>query len=66
MIQITKNEAMFLQSKFPHKKIHDMYTGDVHIEKMIRRTKNHYWCTEVLAVIDALNNYRVEGVKHGE
>ena len=58
MIPITKDEAMYVRSHFPNKRVFDMYTGARHIEKMVRRTKNHFWCTETSAVLKCLREYR--------
>ena len=38
MISINKDEALYLAKLFPPKKVRDMYTGDLHIERMVRRT----------------------------
>ena len=58
MISINKDEALYLAKLFPPKKVRDMYTGDLHIERMVRRTKNHFLCTEISAVTNALKKYR--------
>ena len=58
LIPVSKEEAIFIRSKFPHKKVYDMYTGDRHVEKMVRRTKNHYWCTELSEIMKQLDEYR--------
>lgn len=58
MISINKDEALYLAKLFPPKKVRDMYTSDLHIERMVRRTKNHFLCTEISAVTNALKKHR--------
>ena len=60
MICVTKQEAAYLQKLYPPRKVYDMYTGGRHMEKMVRRTKNHYWCTEIGAVMSKLDEFRAK------
>ena len=71
LILVTKEEAMFIRTRFPNRLVEDLYSDGFHVEKVIRRTRNHYWCTETAAVLQLLEEFRKnkmsDGVlKHGK